>query len=959
MREAGHIIGATHGRRWGRLAGGVLVAGLMAVSLPAHAARDIARSSNYYENALQLLEKDEFQGAIIELKNALQQDSENVAARILLGRLQLMLGDGKSAEEAFERALKSGADEALLIVSLSRAMLSQRKYSEVLARVTNSNRPADIEAQLLAIRGDALAEMRRLDDADAAFASAERMDPDLAAATLGRAKVALLRGNLAGSFELASAAVAKDNTTPDAWYFRGDINRVSGKNDAALIDFDKAVEIQPGHLRARLARATLLVETGRWDRAKEDVDFIRQLDPRDPFAAILAARIFDNAGNATKSREALAEAETIIRNMDPAFLRTDPPSLLAGALTANALKKYDDAANFLNQYLKLNNHHAGARKLLGQILIRQNSLARALEILRPAALVTPDDPQLLSMLGSTMVRLGRYDEGLRFLERAVELTPNSGWTRIQRAMGRIAAGESEGGIADLQSAVELDPEALEPRYMLAMQHLKQQRFADALKSAEELSTLTPDNPAAFNLVGAAKIGLGDNPGAKQAFLKALELAPDFNDARYNLSQIAVGEGDVAGGEKALLDVLARNSKETRAMRELATLAERTGRVNDAIVWLEKVRNLEASDIASQARLVQLYLKVGKADNAYYLADNLYRFNPNNPDVIEVLGKSHMALGRKPKAIELFRTMADLVRESGPKLYYVSELLLSAGDEATALSILEKSVRTDPNYVPAQIAFISLLGKQDQFDEAISRLQILETEKPDLVLGLLKGDTFMRVKRYDEAVTAYQSALKRRPDDGELVLRLFTARRDAKQYSAGVKELKAWLDGHPHSSDLRLAYASGLIDIGDVDGALAEHQALEAARPTDPRVLNNLAWLYHEKGDARALDYARRAHEAAPEPSQTNDTLGWILVQSGQPEKGLPYLRTAYVRDSRNPDIRYHLAVALNKLGRDGEARRELEEVVRLMPESAAAAKARTLLAQLPARSGAPAPAPTR
>ena len=41
-------------------------------------------------------------------------------------------------------------------------MLSQRKYSEVLARVTNSSRPPDLEAQLLAIRGDALSELAYL-----------------------------------------------------------------------------------------------------------------------------------------------------------------------------------------------------------------------------------------------------------------------------------------------------------------------------------------------------------------------------------------------------------------------------------------------------------------------------------------------------------------------------------------------------------------------------------------------------------------------------------------------------------------------------------------------------------------------------------------------------------------------------------------------------------------------------
>ena len=731
-----------------------------------------------------------------------------------------------------------------------------------------------------------------------------------------------------------------------------------------LADFNRSIDIQPGHLRARLARATLLVQALRWSEAEEDIDYIRSLDPNDPYAAFMAARIYTEKGNANKARESLADAEIIIKNLEPNFLRSDPPSLLAGALTANALKKYDDAANFLVQYLKLNNNHAGARKLLGQVFIRQNSLARAVEVLRPATLITPDDPQLLSMLGSTLVRLGKHDEGLGFLERAVALTPNDGWTRIQRATARLATGASEGGIADLESAVEMDPDALEPRYMLAMQHLKQNQFDKALKTAEEIARLVPDNPAAFNLIGAAKLGQNENAAAKEAFQKALTLAPDFNDARYNLMQIALAENNVAGAEMILQEVLARTPKATRAMRELASIAEQTGRINDAIQWLEKIRNIESNDIASQARLVQLYLKSGKPDTAYYLADGLYRTNPTNPDVLEVLAKSHIALGRIPKAIDLFRTMAEYVRDSGPKLFYVSELLQSAGDEVMALSVLEKSVRVDPDYVPAQVAYISLLGKQDRINEAVTRVQMLSASKPNLVLARLEGDTLMRGKRFGEAVAAYQKGLLKRPDDSELAIRLYMARREAKQNGPGLKELKAWLDRFPNASDARFAYASGLIDEGQYDAAIAEHEALVTSRPTDARVLNNLAWLYQEKSDGRALEYARKAHEAAPEPSHTNDTLGWILVQNGQADKGLPYLRTAFVRDSRNPDIRYHLAVALNRLGRDGEARRELEEVVRLMPESSAAAKAKTLLSQMPQQRGAapaqpPAPAPAK
>ena len=81
-------------------------------------------------------------------------------------------------------------------------------------------------------------------------------------------------------------------------------------------------------------------------------------------------------------------------------------------------------------------------------------------------------------------------------------------------------------------------------------------------------------------------------------------------------------------------------------------------------------------------------------------------------------------------------------------------------------------------------------------------------------------------------------------------------------------------------------------------------------PENAEALNNLAYIYHEAGDSRAIDFAGRAYDLAPENPDIMDTYGWILASSGQTEKGTSILRAAVEQAPDNAEYRLHLAAAL-------------------------------------------------
>jgi Tfp pilus assembly protein PilF len=83
-------------------------------------------------------------------------------------------------------------------------------------------------------------------------------------------------------------------------------------------------------------------------------------------------------------------------------------------------------------------------------------------------------------------------------------------------------------------------------------------------------------------------------------------------------------------------------------------------------------------------------------------------------------------------------------------------------------------------------------------------------------------------------------------------------------------------------------------------------------PNSPIALNNLAWMYYERKDPRALELAKRATQLAPNSAEILDTYGWILVELGQVKEGIIVLERAISIMPDNKDIKAHLEEARKK-----------------------------------------------
>lgn len=937
------------GGRWSALAA-VLLTGCLAFA-PDTAANTPDKPlggsvSDYYEDAAVRFEQRDYEGAIIQLKNALQEQPDNLAARILIGRAYVEVGDGETAEKELTTALRAGGDDALIIVPLGQALILQHKYDKLLERVTPGLRSVEIETVIRMMRGSAHIATRDLDAAEREYLAAKELDAGGSNALLGLAEVAIYRYDLTLAERHIAEALERAPDNADAWSLHGDFKRARSDLDGAVESYSKAIRLAPVQVETRRSRAAVLIDLNRLREAQEDIDYLLELVPEDPHSIYLNALVTGRNGDGLRAAVEMRRADNIIGDYEPDFVRNHLPTLLIAGAINFTLREVEDAVLYLEQYIVREPGHVGARRMLASLYSKRGDHDRAVRMLDRVVGPNTENARILTQFATTLMRGGRHAEASRVFERAIELAPELAQIRTRLALNEVSAGNSDQAVAGLQAALDSDADVMEHSIILALMHLRRGEYDDALARAQDLMSRHADNPFGANLAGAALWGKGEEAAARERFEAAVQLDPDYAPAHLNLAKLDIRAGLLDAAEARLISLVERELGADAPVRSLAVIAERRGNPAKAIEWLERVAPTPENGVLTQVQLVDLHIRAGNHRKALNLARSLETTNPGSLPVLMAVSRAAIAAGEIEMATLKLRRMVNVAREAPRDLYRISQLQQRAEDTKGAFDTLSRAVFLDPAYLPALISLTRVEAGLGETEKALERADSIRELYPNLATGdLLAGDVLMRVKRYEEAASAYTQGMEKQ-EDGVLLLRLYLARRAGGSGEAPLDLLQDWLERHPEDLVVKRSLAGEYARLGRVDDAVALNEALLAVQPEDPVVLNNLAWLYQESGKGDARKYAERAYALAPNQATTIDTLGWILVQQGEVNQGLKLLRDAQARAAGDPSIGYHLAVALSKLGRTAEAKAQLQAVVNAGRDAEISAQAKALLKEL-------------
>jgi cellulose synthase operon protein C len=905
-----------------------LVAAMVALSADAAFAGD-DRTTRFYEDARTRLSKGDTAGAIVQLKNALQQDANLLAAHALLGEAFLKNQQPDQAQEALERALRLGIDKSEIALLLAEALLAQGKAQDLLDRL-----PADLlqgrgKARLLVLRGHAYKALGELVTAERNFEDARVVDPASVTALLSLAELTAQKGLRTEAMALISRAVAEAPDDPQVWYMKGLIIQQGGDRKGAIDAFSRALELQPNYADARVARLSLAIG-GRDDAsAAADVEFFASANATEPRGIYLRAVYLGQKGDNEGARAALAAAARLLAPVPPEVLKRRAPELLMlTALVFHGLDEHERARAYLEAVLTVTPGDLTAHKLLGAIYLGKRDFVSAIKVLEPAQRRAPNDPQVLLLLGEAYMGKGRNLAGAELLERAFQLRGDK--IEIQTAYGvsLLRGGRRDAGLQQLRTAFEKDPG--QPRLGLALSsaYLAIGDGKRAVAVVERVVQRAPSNPGYLNTLGVVRLASGDAKGARKAFDQALAAVPGFPPAQLNLGKLEVQEGRFEQAAARYAAVLKANSKSVQAMHELARLEERRGATAASVQWLEKAHGVDPAFLPVAFDLIDAYIRGKEPAKAVDLARDLEGRAADNHQVMARGVRARLAAGDNVGAQSVLQRMSRVAQFDTTRQFEIAQLYVAAGNASAAAYSLEKALSERPDHVPARALLAEIEMARGQVDTAERRARALIADVPAAPDGYrVLGDLHLAAGRFPDALAQYRLAFARAADTDH-ALRVFAAQIRSGATAQAVAFLESWLAKHPEDVVSARALAEGHIKARNYPAAVSRLEALLKSRPKDPVVLNNLANALALQGEfVRAIPYAEMAVKVAGDDPSARDTLGWLLFKTGSVEGGLRHLREARLRDPRNPEIRFHLAAVLAHAGQADDARAELKEVL--------------------------------
>ena len=882
------------------------------------------------------LANNDFRAANLQLRTAVRDEPNNAEAHALLSQLQLAGNDPIAAEREIKRAMALHWDQSNSLAVLSQAYLRQQKWKEILAEVPDQGATPEQTAYFLMARAIAQRGLKDNATATSTLSRALELAPQNAEIHLTAARFALADGQADKAMTDVDRALALEPKSADAHQFKSSLLAVKGDRDAAIGELSRAIELAPTRNDVLIDRASLELAQSHDEKASADVETVLKREPKNPRAQFIQAVLLIRQNK-------FADADLAIQQLDPVIDQFQRGQYFK-AMVKSRLSQNAQAEDAIITYVNRFPGDPDGIRLLAAIELAAGHADRAIPYIAKAVEAGQRDPETLDLLGRAYAMAGKKSEA----DQAFQQASQSAQTPAQLARlasARLQLGDLSGAAGDLQRSLDIAPKQPGAGEALVATAIRLGQLDRAQQALDQLRQQAGDTEAVGNLTGLLKLARLDTEGALTAFADTARKFPDAIGPRLNQAKVLLQLNRPNDAVPMLQAILDKAPAQTDALTLLSQTLLAQNRGEEAVAIAERARKAEPNSLGLANGLAQIYARQKEYDKALEVLQSAKVDGKMPVPLLATFGSVQLAAGQNDAAKQTF---ADLVKAEPNNLGAILadvELLTRIKDFDAARNVLNDALQRQPGNLPLLQARVRVELLDKGLDAALKQAEQLRSNSANLpAAATLKGGLLMGAQRFKDAADAFEAEFDKEPSQ-TLAVALAQAKQASGDPTGALAVLQKWQTAHPN--DAATAQALGMIQVAsrNYDDAERNLEIVLKQQPNDLVALNNLAWIYQQKGDKRAREYAQRAFEQSPTPEVT-DTLAWILTTDGEAAKALPLLQGAAAARPQNSTIKYHLAVALKDLNRTDDAISLLRSIPDGPVEFDGKQAAQDLLAQL-------------
>ncbi len=197
------------------------------------------------------------------------------------------------------------------------------------------------------------------------------------------------------------------------------------------------------------------------------------------------------------------------------------------------------------------------------------------------------------------------------------LRPLAGEVHYFLAQDELRDGRMEASLVRLERSLAWNPHYYLAHYKRAQIFSSMGRYQETIHEAQEILRVHPKSEIAYWAIGSAHLRLGDRRKAKEMFLQATAINPNFPHALNNLGILAADEGRIAEAETLFLrakEILGR--RDARPYTNLGSLYETADRRKEALEMYEAVAAIQPNSGSAWYNVARLRVLAGDGSGAH-------------------------------------------------------------------------------------------------------------------------------------------------------------------------------------------------------------------------------------------------------------------------------------------------------------------------------------------------------